>query len=350
MGPRVPDASTSQKDFKSAFIFVTRPGTFSGNELAGIENIRNAGIIRYSILTDGKGIMEVAPTPKDDIPANPGITVQPTTPRSLPPNINDGAQWLMTNQKTDGSWSDLAQTTERDTAAAALILNSFTSTQTNYQSALLWLGETSNGNMDFLSRKIEALNGSGADLTELINEVLSRQNPDRGWGSDRNYPSNPVDTALALKALAAVGSMGQQIISPAVTYLKSIQNADGGWGAPDQGSTVQETSNVLSAFNRYRASYPLEDVIARGTALLASKQNIDGGFGNSPSTVYDTATSALTLVELNASADITGKAVGLSSEPAIQRRELEPEPLSDCPCRSGNIQGNGGPRPVHKAG
>ncbi len=309
MGPRVPDAATSQKNFKSAFILVTRPGTFTGNELPGMENIRNAGIIRYSILTDGKGIMEVASTRKDNIPFNPGVIVQPTTPRQIPPNIDDGAQWLMTNQKTDGSWSDLAQSTERDTAAAALILRSFTNAQTNYQSALLWLGGTSNGNMDFLSRKIQALNGSGADLTALINEVLSRQNPDGGWGSDRNYPSNPVDTALTLKALSTVGYAGQQIISLAVSYLKNIQHPDGGWGSPDKGSTIQETSNVLSAFNKYRASYPLEDMIARGTTMLVSKRNVDGGFGNSPSTVYDTSTAALTLVELNAAVDITGNAI-----------------------------------------
>ncbi len=41
-GQRAPDAVTSQKSFKTAFIFITRAGTYTGSELAGLENIRNA--------------------------------------------------------------------------------------------------------------------------------------------------------------------------------------------------------------------------------------------------------------------------------------------------------------------
>ncbi len=309
MGPRVPDASSSQKSFKTAFILITQPGTFTGNELYGIENIRNAEVTRLSILTDGQGIMEVASTPKENIPTNPGVIITPTTPRVLPPNINDGVQWLMTNQKPDGSWTDLDQTIERDTAEATLTLKNFTTTQANYQSGILWLGGMSSGNMDFLSRKIQALSGSGQDLTSLVNDVLSRQNSDGGWGSDKNYASNPMDTALAVKALTSAGFTGQQAISAAIGYLKAGQNFDGGWGTQDQGSTVQETSNVLSAFNQNRTVYQLDDAITRGTALLVSRQNSDGGFGDSPSTVYDSARAAMTLSELNISADITNKAL-----------------------------------------
>ncbi len=316
MGPRIPDATTSQKSFKTAFIFATQPGTFTGKELYGIENIRSGQVTRFSILTNGQGIVEVASTPKDNIPTNPGVLIPSRTPRTLPPNINDGAQWLMTNQKTDGSWADLNQTVQRDTASATQVLQNFTSTQANYQSGLLWLEGTSSGNMDFLSRKIRTLAVSGADLTTLMNDLLSRQNPDGGWGSDGNYPSNPVDTALALKALSAAGYSTQQVVSQAIGYLKYVQNTDGGWGTQDSGwgtqdsgSTVRETSNVLSAFNKYRTSYQLEDPIMRGTALLSQRQNADGGFGNSPSTVYDTAAAALTLGELNVTTDITNKAL-----------------------------------------
>ncbi|MEW6053486.1 MAG: DUF1566 domain-containing protein [Nitrospirota bacterium] len=60
---RIPDASVSQKSFRTAFILITRPGTFTGNELAGIENIRNAWAGRFATLTNGKGsIEEVAPS------------------------------------------------------------------------------------------------------------------------------------------------------------------------------------------------------------------------------------------------------------------------------------------------
>jgi hypothetical protein len=62
-GERVPNALTSQKVFNAAFIFITTPGSFTGNEWQGIENIRNAWAGRFSALTGGQGtIAEVAPS------------------------------------------------------------------------------------------------------------------------------------------------------------------------------------------------------------------------------------------------------------------------------------------------
>ncbi len=84
-GERVPNASASQKNFKTAFILITAPGTFTGNELAGIENIRNGWAGRFSTLTGGKGtIMDIAPSitisissPSDgDTITGPDVTVK----------------------------------------------------------------------------------------------------------------------------------------------------------------------------------------------------------------------------------------------------------------------------------
>ncbi len=60
---RIPDASISQKTFKIAYILLTRPDTYTGNELEGIENIRKAWAGRFRNLTYGKGsIMDVTPS------------------------------------------------------------------------------------------------------------------------------------------------------------------------------------------------------------------------------------------------------------------------------------------------
>ncbi len=62
-GERVPGASTSQKAFKTAFIFITQPGTFTGTEAAGIETLRNAWAGRFASLTGGKAsIADVTPS------------------------------------------------------------------------------------------------------------------------------------------------------------------------------------------------------------------------------------------------------------------------------------------------
>jgi len=62
-GERIPQASTSQKTFRTAFVLITAPNTFTGNELSGIENIRSGWSGRFAELTGGKGsITEVAPS------------------------------------------------------------------------------------------------------------------------------------------------------------------------------------------------------------------------------------------------------------------------------------------------
>lgn len=62
-GQRIPDVLGSQKAFKIGYILITRPGTFTGSEVSGIENIRNAWAGRFTQLTNGKGIiMDVAPS------------------------------------------------------------------------------------------------------------------------------------------------------------------------------------------------------------------------------------------------------------------------------------------------
>ena len=303
-GERIPDVATSQKSFKTAFIFITTPGTFSIDTLPGIETIRDGWMTRFSILTDGQGIISILPVPKEDIPVNPGVTPPSVDPRTPPPSVEDGVRWLMRNQKSDGSWMDVPQTAERDTAEVVSALKNFTIAEQSYSMGLQWLALINSENMDYLSRKIETFVNSGQDTAALLTELVSRQSPDGGWGSNKNYMSNPLDTSFALKALAAGGYSQADIVSKAIGYLKSAQNPDGGWGVDDGGSTIQATTNVLSSFQAHRTAYLLEDQITSGMAWLLQRQNPDGGFGNSPSTAYDTAIAILTLKELGASTEI----------------------------------------------
>ena len=49
----------------------------------------------------------------------------------------------------------------------------------------------------------------------------------------------------------------------------------------------------------------IENEITKGIAWLSERQNTDGGFGNSPSTVYDSALAVMALREFNVSSQIT---------------------------------------------
>ena len=310
-GERQPDAASSPKTFKTAFILVTAPQTFTGNELPALEAIRNGTLTRFSILTDGRSLLEVSSAQKQDIATNPGVQVI-TPVRNLPPSLNEGAAWLRSRQQADGSWRDQDKTAERDTAEAVLAMRYVSNGILNYRSGTRWLSRTTSNNTDFLSRKVEAISGS-ADVSLLVGEILARQNSDGGWGSGSSFRSAAGDTGRALQALSAAGygadGVGDTAVVPrAIAYLKAAQKPDKGWGGDDT-SMVQDTALVLSQLNKYRALAAVDDAITQGTAWLISHQNPEGGFGNSPSTVYDTAAALKTLRELNESPLVTNKAI-----------------------------------------
>ncbi|HOJ79113.1 MAG TPA: prenyltransferase/squalene oxidase repeat-containing protein, partial [Bacillota bacterium] len=56
-------------------------------------------------------------------------------------------------------------------------------------------------NYDYLARKISLMAKTGEDAAELVTQLLAGQNPDGGWGFGPGYSSDPLDTALALRAL-----------------------------------------------------------------------------------------------------------------------------------------------------
>ena len=298
-GERIPIAKDSQKQFKTAFIYVVAPGTFKSDDLPGIESVRNGYLTRFSILTDGKGLVQVASTILGDLATNPGIHPPVTVPRTLPPNINDGLSWLVNRQQADGSWTDFALTTERDTAESVTTLQIFPTAQSQFLTGLGWLGTNGSTTTDYLARRIEARVHAGSDSAALVQELLARRNSDGGWGGGRNFVSSPTDTAQALKALAAAGYSDLGVTGKAITYLQATQNADGGWSGDTSVSVIQPTTAVLSAYNSYRNKFDLEAGIGKGVIFLAAKQNSDGGFGNSPSTIYDSSMALMVLQSLN---------------------------------------------------
>lgn len=307
-GERIPGVVESQKDFRFGCILITRPGTFTGGELFGIRMIMQHWVIWVSGLTNAKALVHFDANPLEDIPTRPG-TLPTTYEKIEEPSIEDGMAWLINNQQKDGSWKDAEHTTARDTAEAVLTLKDFLIAEQSVSSGLQWLSDKSSLNTDYLSRKIEALSLSGHFFASFTEELCSRQNPDGGWGNNEHYVSNPTDTALALKALALLGCSEEDVIEPAIEYLKSKQNPDGGWGGNGQGSTILATMNALSAFNTYRERYALDITIQNGITWLIENQNPDGGFGNGASTVYDTAMAILLLKEFNTSYEIIGNAL-----------------------------------------
>ena len=222
--------------------------------------------------------------------------------------IQAGLSYLNSSQKPDGSWGNETTNTEIFPATAEVVetLKALNQTGTpNYVTAISWLQSHSLETTDYLSKRIYALSIAGSDkdlLLSYLDELVS------AWGGYDDYQVNNLDTSLALLALKRINYSDQNIISTALGFLIFTQNPDGGWGfypSPCSGcdadpSNVYMTAMVLKTLSQYKTIYDLQTPINNAVAYLLTKQNSDGGFGSSSSTVYETALTFLALVESGA--------------------------------------------------
>ena len=205
-------------------------------------------------------------------------------------NISKGLQWLTSVQQSDGSWGYWAGPTLRDTTTGVDIFQILSPPAPAYLAALQWLATTSPLNNDFAARRLYTFSKANYDTIPDLNYLMAGRKSNGGWGLDPDHESDPFDTALALQALKAVNYPDQNTISYALDFLTSTQNSNGGWGfAQGDDSSVYMTAVVLNTLSQFKAIYDLQTPITKAATYLLTKQNADGGFGSSPSTVYETA-------------------------------------------------------------
>lgn len=309
-GVRIPDKDQAQKEFRSAFILLTQPNeTVSDEQLFLLNNVREEFPTRFSILTGGRGVMQVYPEALST--ERPGSMTPLPGDDDIRPgaaNISDALAWLRAQQHSDGYWQDLAHTSIRDTVSVLETLTRLDPDFTNADTALNWLKAQDNSNVDYLARTTLALNKLGLDTDALRQQLLAQQNSDGGWGLASGYGSDSWDTALAIFALAAATGDSTVQLQNAIHYLQQQQTEDGSWGNVNQGpGRTALAATVLYALAKV-------DAVAaeNNTAItwLAARQQPDGGFGDDDSTVLDTVLVLRALVELNAVDTI-------ASEPAV---------------------------------
>lgn len=296
-GPRVPAAASAQRDFRAAFVLLKRPEDPLFNEdVVVLDRLRRELANRFSILTGGRATLRVLPPAVSQ--GQPG---EPTTGGGggvRPPGdfeLADALAWLRGRQDAEGSWQDHPGTRLRDTTAAADTLVRLDLEFTRSPDVLAWLEQREEVTTDYLARAATALPLLGGDPAAARSELATRQNADGGWGADVDHASDPLDTALALSA--AAGALDAAAVDAAVQYLHATQGADGGWssvpGSPSRSAVTTTVLRTLAELGRG------EPVTPAAVAWLTSKQNAtDGGFGDSPSTVHDTAGVLETLAVL----------------------------------------------------
>lgn len=290
-GPRTPGADQAQKEFASSILYLVRPGEeVDGGQLAELELLRRELMDRFAISTVGRGRLEIHPLGPDEPQAGDPDPVTGGPPRPGGAVVEDALAWLTARQAPEGFWQDKEGTRWRD---SAMVARALLAAGGDFAAATLesWARTTPAQGIDPQSRRASVLLslGAGAELAAVRSALGAAQNADGGWGAARGYRSDPLDTALALGA----GAIGHQE-NVAVSSLVQSQNADGSWGGVAGGAgsiaVTADSARVLWTRNEIAAA-------EAGLTWIASRQNPDGGFGDSPSTAHATAEALLVLRE-----------------------------------------------------
>ena len=285
-GTRSPTIEKSDKIFKYGFIYLT-----SGQEssevvnIGKINNIQRAYEDRFAILTGGRGIAQVYPS--TDLKPDSG-TVNVIDSGSGPSQSGVDTQlaikWLRDARTTGGYWEDKPATGARDTQVAMTVLAQYDSQFLVGEFVTDWLVMKAGDNTDSLSRAIRIF----PENELLLHKLIDSQNTDGGWGLNSSLASSVNDTALALCALAS-SDLPNALDARyrGISFLSQHQAVDGGWSFVSSAhSSISATSLVLDA---YRCSNQFNVETDRALVWLASKVNLDGGFGDQSSTTHETA-------------------------------------------------------------
>ena len=120
-----------------------------------------------------------------------------------------------------------------ETTEAVKTLRQLGRTGNAYQRGIGFIANEWIGGIEDYSKRINAISPAGENITDDLNQIISSQNSNGGWGFDIGYNSNIYHTAFALLSLKAVGESNPSIITPALNYILGRQNADGSFGLND---------------------------------------------------------------------------------------------------------------------
>ncbi|MEM1178504.1 MAG: CARDB domain-containing protein, partial [Acidobacteriota bacterium] len=324
VGPRVPAEADSPRDQRAGFILLARSGEeIDPDLLAAMERIRIDFAERYAAMTGGAARIEVFnPGAPGAAAGEPGGGTGGGTLSGETADIALALDWLRGEQQADGSWVDTTGSQLRDTQEALETLTALDPTWTRIPEAIGWIdgeprGSGGDANTDFIARAYDVLSSRGVATGARQSLLLNRQNDDGGWGAGAGYRSDPLDTALVLLALE--NSATPSATAAGLNYVLASERPGGGWSSVEGGAArVSVTSVVLETLLRFgRGSEP---AARRGLLFLSSKQNPDGGFGDSPSSLHDTARALETLVAYQA-AGMSPEADRVAAEAYVRTRQ-----------------------------
>jgi hypothetical protein len=312
MGPRIPSVSGAQRSFRAAFALLSGPGQQpTPDQVAFVDSLRREWANRFFFMTQGRAVMET------DL-----VEVPPQAVASSP-SVRLGLNFLLTAQQGDGSWSDSASTTVRETQAALEALSLFASDSralpaTATGRGVHYLAPLAFGDNDGRARCVLGLVAGGAPTSPADVPGLANLNVDGGLGLSAGYTSSVIDTVLVGLAWQAQQRGGD--VEALVSNLLSTQNLDGGWPVLRGGaSDIEATGWVLRLLAGVRRSTLVQIAADAAVTFLQGQRQPDGSYAD-VLTLEDGTASALQA--LDAWDALAGDSV--SSTQALCRLALYP--------------------------
>lgn len=209
--------------------------------------------------------------------------------------MSEAAAYLEIIQNSDGSWGSDPSTIYFETTEVVKTLYSLGRTGNAYQRGVNFITNHQIGGVEDHARKIVAIKPAGKDTTDDVNTILEAQNSDGGFGFDPDYGSNVYHTALALSAIHTAGISNPTVTSSAVNFIISRQETNGSFGlSADHDSIYLTTLVALALTDHSGTSFAVDSAVD----WLLTKQNPDGGFGETVSSVFETSCVSMLLCKV----------------------------------------------------
>jgi len=233
----------------------------------------------------------------------PGFFLFSVAPLSAQP-ATAGVAYLAGSQGTDGSWQSSQVRPVLATTEALRALQALGAAPGNRATAVSFLQAAAVEDTDDRARRLAVLAAEGQSVSALLAQLRSDADSGGGWGLTASFVADPLDTSLALTAVAPQATVGNDVLLPALSALLAAQRSDGGWACIDSSADDSEifcTGEAVQALAPFRSRFLLTPQLAAATSFLRGRLNADGSFGAAGSgAVIQTAEASLALVAVAA--------------------------------------------------
>lgn len=232
---------------------------------------------------------------------------QPTTPiigyyEGIEKNTVENALYYLAQiQNEDGSWGDYSQ--YELTAGLAFILSQYNKYGNDqYALAINYLKNTAPKNNREKAIKAWVLICFSEEYQSLLDDLLTRQNPDGGYGIDDNYAS---DVETTLWVLAAFWKADSTVLPASLSYILARIQADGSMRYSSDANPsyylMNKTAEYLQPFGQ--VSQTTQDKLNLLVNYLAGKYDLEQGSLANTNDVVDELMTLQTLKSYSLSPD-----------------------------------------------